>query len=102
MIIQTAPHDTPRLAIMMYEHNALCLQFAHAFGNEQFEPLSPADLMIHVVSHHEPAGSNLTGIPRSIPPPGFHTIWSTRLPNSSPRPAGSRPISISASILIAG
>ena len=48
MIIQTAPADTPRLAIMMYEHTALCLQFAHAFGNERFEPLTPADLMIHV------------------------------------------------------
>ena len=33
MIVQTAPSDTPRLAIMMFEHTALCLQFAHAFGN---------------------------------------------------------------------
>ena len=41
VIIQTAPADTPRLAIMMYEHTALCLQFAHAFGNDRFEPLSP-------------------------------------------------------------
>jgi hypothetical protein len=53
MIIQTAPSDTPRLAITMYEHNALCQQFAHAFGNERFEPLSPTDLMIHVISHHD-------------------------------------------------
>jgi hypothetical protein len=43
MIIQTAPSDTPRLAIMMYEHTALCLQLAHAFGNQRFEPLAPAD-----------------------------------------------------------
>ena len=40
MIIQTAPRDTQRLAIMMYEHTALCLQFAHAFGNDRFETLS--------------------------------------------------------------
>jgi hypothetical protein len=33
MIIQTAPPGTPRLAIMMYEHTALCGQFARAFGN---------------------------------------------------------------------
>ncbi len=38
---------------MMYEHTALCLQFAHAFGNEQFEPLRPADLMIQVISNHD-------------------------------------------------
>jgi hypothetical protein len=53
MIIQTAPAGTPRLAIMMYEHTALCGQFAHAFGNAQFEPLSPLELMIYVVSHHD-------------------------------------------------
>ena len=41
MIIQTAPSGTPRLAITMSEHNALCLQFAHAFGNGRFDPLSP-------------------------------------------------------------
>ena len=40
MIIQTAPSGTPRLAITMYEHNALCLQFAYAFSNRQFESLS--------------------------------------------------------------
>ena len=32
MIIQTAPRDTPRLAIMMYEHNALCLQLLMRSG----------------------------------------------------------------------
>ena len=31
MIIQTAPAGQPRLAIMMYEHTALCGQFARAF-----------------------------------------------------------------------
>jgi hypothetical protein len=53
MIIQTAPSQMPRLAIMMYEHNALCLQFAHAFGNDRFEALSPLELMIYVVAHHD-------------------------------------------------
>jgi hypothetical protein len=53
VIIQTAPAGTPRLAIMMYEHTALCLHFAHAFGNERFEPLNPLELMIHVISHHD-------------------------------------------------
>jgi hypothetical protein len=53
VIIQTAPSGMPRLAIMMYEHTALCLHFAHAFGNERFEPPSPAKWMIHVVAHHD-------------------------------------------------
>ena len=42
MIIQTAPAGQPRLAIMMYEHTALCGQFARAFGNDTFEPLRAA------------------------------------------------------------
>jgi hypothetical protein len=72
VIIQTAPSDVPRLAIMMYEHTALCLQFAHAFGNEQFEPLSPADLMIHVISHHDAGWNDFDRNPQIDP--------STRLP----------------------
>ena len=39
MIIQTAPADKPRPAIMMHEHTALAGQFARAFGNERFEPI---------------------------------------------------------------
>lgn len=53
MIVQTAPSQMPRLAIMMHEHNALCHHFAHAFGNERFEPLTPSELMIYVVGHHD-------------------------------------------------
>lgn len=41
MIIQTAPEGEPRLAVLMHEHTALSAQFARAFGNERFEPLSP-------------------------------------------------------------
>jgi hypothetical protein len=53
MIIQTAPSQMPRLAIMMYEHTALCHQFAHAFGNDRFETFCPAELMIYVIAHHD-------------------------------------------------
>ena len=96
MIIQTAPRDTQRLAIMMYEHNALCLQFAHAFGNDQFEPLSPADLMIHVVSHHDagwlefdrdPQIDPATGLPYNLvdTPPEFITTTSRLSPDFNQR-----------------
>lgn len=53
MILQTAPNGTPRLAVMMYEHTALCGQFARAFGNDEFEPLAPLDLMAYVIAHHD-------------------------------------------------
>jgi len=53
MIIQTAPAGTPRLAVMMYEHTALCGQFARAFGNDRFESLAPLDPMVYVISHHD-------------------------------------------------
>ena len=75
MIIQTAPAGTPRLAIMMHEHTALSGQFARAFGNEQFEPLSPLELMIYVVSHHDagwaefdrnPVTDEKTGLPYNL------------------------------------
>ena len=53
MIIQTAPAAAPRLAVMMWEHTALCQQFARAFGNIQFEALAPLDLMVHVIANHD-------------------------------------------------
>jgi hypothetical protein len=53
MIIQTAPSGARRLAIMMYEHNALCLQFAKAFGNTRFQRVEPFDDMVFVISNHD-------------------------------------------------
>jgi Protein of unknown function (DUF3891) len=96
VILQTAPSGTPRLAIMMYEHNALCLQFAHAFGNGEFEPLSPADPMIHVVSNHDagwidfdrnPEINPATGLPYNLveTPPEFITVTSRLSPDFNQR-----------------
>jgi hypothetical protein len=96
VIIQTAPQNTPRLAIMMYEHTALCLQFAHAFGNDRFEPLSPPDLMIHVISHHDagwfafdrdPKIDPATGLPYNLvdTPPEFITVTSALSPDFNQR-----------------
>jgi hypothetical protein len=96
VIIQTAPARAPRLAIMMYEHTALCLQFAHAFGNERFESLSPADPMIHVISHHDagwlefdrnPQIDPQTGLPYNLvdTPPEFITTTSRLSPDFNQR-----------------
>jgi len=75
MIIQTAPAGAPRLAVMMYEHTALCGQFARAFGNDAFEPLAPLDLMVYVIAHHDagwtefdrdPLTDEETGLPYNL------------------------------------
>jgi hypothetical protein len=96
VIIQTAPSGVPRLAIMMYEHTALCQHFANAFGNERFEPVSPADLMIHVISHHDagwrefdrnPKIDPATGLPYNLveTPPEFITVTSRLSPEFNQR-----------------
>jgi hypothetical protein len=92
MIIQTAPAGTSRLAIMMYEHMALCRQFANAFGNDDFEPLAPLDPMIFVVSNHDagwaefdrdPVTDDTTGLPYNLndTPAEYITVTSKRSPD---------------------
>lgn len=96
MIIQTAPSGSPRLAVMMFEHNALCLQFAHAFGNTNFEQLSPRDLMIQVISNHDagwveldrdPPVDPATDLPCNLvdTPPEFITVTSRLSPDFNER-----------------
>lgn len=53
MIVQTAPEGEPHLVIRMSEHMAFAGAFAEAFGNRDFEPVSPRELMIYVVGHHD-------------------------------------------------
>src|SRR6478736_4794683 len=89
MIIQTAPPGTPRLAVMMHEHTALCAQFARAFGNDRFESLSPLDLMIYVIGHHDagwtefdrdPVTDEKTGLPYNlVETPAEHITVTSRL-----------------------
>ena len=96
MIIQTAPAGTPRLAIMMYEHTALCGQFARAFGNDEFEPLAPLDLMVYVIAHHDagwtefdrdPITDAKTGLPYNLveTPAEYITVTSRRSPDFNER-----------------
>jgi hypothetical protein len=96
MIIQTAPAGTPRLAVMMYEHTALCAQFARAFGNDGFEPLSPLELMIYVIGHHDagwadfdrdPVTDANTGLPYNLveTPAQYITVTSRLSPDFNER-----------------
>ena len=96
MIIQTAPAGTPRLAIMMYEHTALCGQFARAFGNDAFEPLAPLELMVYVIAHHDagwaefdrdPVTDAKTGLPYNLieTPAEYITVTSRLSPDFNER-----------------
>jgi len=96
MIIQTAPAGKPRLAIMMYEHTALCGQFARAFGNDEFESLEPLDLMVYVISHHDagwtefdrdPVTDPKTGLPYNLieTPARYITVTSQLSPEFNQR-----------------
>jgi hypothetical protein len=96
MIIQTAPAGQPRLAIMMYEHTALAHQFARAFGNDQFQPVDPNDLMFNVVLHHDagwaefdrnPAIDPKTRLPYNLveTPGEYITMTSRRSPDFNER-----------------
>jgi hypothetical protein len=96
MIIQTAPAGEPRLAIMMHEHTALTGQFARAFGNDGFESLSPLDLMIYVISHHDagwtefdrdPVTDEKTGLPYNLveTPAQYITVTSRLSPDFNQR-----------------
>ena len=96
MIIQSAPAGSPRLAIMMYEHTALSGQFARAFGNDEFEPLSPLDPMVYVISHHDagwlefdrdPVIDEKTGLPYNLieTPAEYITVTSKQSPDFNER-----------------
>ena len=53
MIVQTAPPGEPRFMMTMSEHTAFASQIARAFGNDEFESVSPRDEVLHIVDHHD-------------------------------------------------
>jgi hypothetical protein len=71
MIIQTAPEGSPRLAITMDEHTALAGQFARAFGNGNFEPVEPRDVMLYVISQHDKGWVDFDAAPKVDPRTGL-------------------------------
>lgn len=75
MIVQNAPAGEPHYVITMEQHTAFADAMARAFGNAQFEPLSPREDMLFVVGHHdagwsvvdaEPGLDAQTGLPWSL------------------------------------
>jgi hypothetical protein len=53
MMVQTAPEGQPHFVSTMAEHMELCGQMARAFGNNRFEGLDPAQLVLYVVENHD-------------------------------------------------
>ena len=53
MIVQSAPDGEPRFMMTMSEHTAFAGKVARAFGNDQFEAVSPRDEVLHIVDHHD-------------------------------------------------
>ncbi|HYY61777.1 MAG TPA: DUF3891 family protein, partial [Burkholderiales bacterium] len=71
MIIQTAPPGASRFAITMDEHTALAGQFARAFGNADFEPVEPRELMLYVISQHDKGWAAFDAAPKVDPRTGL-------------------------------
>ncbi len=53
MIVQTAPRGSANFVITMQQHTALAADFARHFGNADFEPVSPVELVLFVVQNHD-------------------------------------------------
>ena len=71
MMIQTAPEGAPRFAIKMDEHTALSGQFARAFGNENFEPVEPLDVLLYMISNHDKGWAVFDAAPKTDPKTGL-------------------------------
>lgn len=71
MIIQTAPPNQPHLVIYQTDHARLSGQFAQAFGNAEFAPLLPADLMVYVAAHHDEGWQETDAVATQDPQTGL-------------------------------
>jgi hypothetical protein len=86
MIVQSAPNGQPRLVITMAEHTALAGQAARAFGNDRFEPVSPAEEVLYIIENHDAGWADLdreappdagTGLPFNLVETPFERIVKT-------------------------
>ena len=86
MIVQSAAEGAEHFVITMDQHTALCARFAEHFGNEQFEPVEPRALMLHVIGQHDIGWRELdaqalrdpaTGLPYNLVKTPFSRIVET-------------------------
>ncbi len=75
MIVQSSPEGQPHFVIEQIDHARSCGQLARAFGNADFLPPEPRDLVIYLVDHHDEGWipidarcelSPITGLPNHL------------------------------------
>ena len=71
MIVQSADEGADHFVITMDQHTTLSASFAKHFGNEQFEPIEPRALMLHVIKHHDVGWRDLDALALRDPATGL-------------------------------
>ena len=71
MIVQSAADGAEHFVITMDQHTALSAQFAEHFGNDNFEPVEPRSLMLHVIEHHDAGWKELDELALRDPATGL-------------------------------
>ncbi len=81
MIIQTSLPGQPHFVIEQTDHARSCGQLARAFGNGDFSPPVPRELVIYVVEHHDEGWAAVDGLREQSPITGLpHHLTQTPLP----------------------
>lgn len=71
MIVQTADDNAPQFIIRMLDHGAFAGRMARAFGNENFEKIEPADLVLWAIDNHDRGWTRFDEHPRRNPETGL-------------------------------
>lgn len=81
MIIQTSPPSQPHFVIEQIDHARSCGQLARAFGNRDFSPPVPRELVVYIVEHHDEGWAAIDALREQSPATGLpHHLTQTPLP----------------------
>lgn len=71
MIVQTAIDGAPHFVIRMIDHGAFAGRMARAFGNDAFEAIEPAELVLWAIDNHDRGWTQFDEQPRRNPETGL-------------------------------
>mgnify|MGYP001812384125 CR=1 FL=1 len=86
MIVQSALPNDPHFVMTMAQHTELAGQFAAHFGNNEFTPVEPREVMLYIISNHDAGWRDLdaqalrdpaTGLPYNLVQTPFEYIIKT-------------------------
>ena len=81
MIIQTTTESKPNFVIEQADHARMSGQFAESFGNADFNPPVPHDLLTYIVAHHDEGWASVDALCEQSPTTGLpHHLTQTPLP----------------------